>query len=75
VIKQPAQMAKGRPVERKVDMVGNAEPECILFCRKVAPNRFDIKDGFAVVPDTAGCFNDGVCMISNFTKVVFVFEP
>jgi hypothetical protein len=48
--------------------------ECILFCKKVAPNMFDIKGGYATVPDAENCFHDGVCMISDFTKVVFVFD-
>lgn len=48
--------------------------ECILFCQRVGPNVFNIKDGFAVVSIDESCYNDGVCMISNSTKVVFVFE-
>ncbi|MBF0485083.1 MAG: hypothetical protein HQL16_01085 [Candidatus Omnitrophica bacterium] len=53
--------------------VKKGESECILFCKRVTPNIFDIKDGFAVISGAEDCFNDGVCMISDFTKVVFVF--
>ena len=56
------------------DMIKKGESECIVFCKKVAPNIFDIKDGFAVVSGAENCFNDGVCMISHSTKVVFVFD-
>ena len=52
----------------------NEGPECIVFCKQGTPNHFEIRGGFAVVPKAADCFNDGVCMISNFTKVVFVFD-
>ena len=59
---------------RGVGMIRKGASECIVFCKKVAPNIFDIQDGFAVVAGAENCFNDGVCMISNFTKVVFVFD-
>jgi hypothetical protein len=59
---------------RGSDMIQKTESECVLFCKKVTPNIFDIKDGFAVVGGTENFYNDGVCMISNFTKVVFVFD-
>jgi NAD-dependent dihydropyrimidine dehydrogenase PreA subunit len=52
----------------------SAGSECILFCKRVTSNIFDIKDGFAVVAGAENCINDGVCMISNSTKVVFVFD-
>jgi hypothetical protein len=53
---------------------GTAGSECILFCKKVSPTIFDIKDGVALLSGTGGYYNDGVCMISNFMKVVFVFD-
>jgi hypothetical protein len=48
--------------------------ECIVFCKRVTSNIFDISDGFAVVTGAEDCANDGVCMVSNSTKVVFVFD-
>ena len=66
---------KKRFVQGEVsEIIGKGESECILFCQRVAKNIFNIKDGFAIVPESEHCFNDGVCMISNFTKVVFVFD-
>lgn len=56
------------------DMIQKRGSECILFCKRATPNIFNIKDGFAIVPGAQECFNDGVCMISNFTKVVLVFD-
>ena len=47
---------------------------CVVFCKKVAPNVFDIKKGVAVVNGAKDLFNDGICMIAPATKVVFVFE-
>ena len=52
----------------------SAGSECIVFCKRVTSNIFDIQDGFAVVTGAENCVNDGVCMISNATKVVFVFD-
>ena len=60
--------------ENSMGLVKKGGSECILFCKKVTPNIFNIKDGFAVVSGAEDAYNDGVCMISNFTKVVFVFE-
>lgn len=48
--------------------------QCVVFCKKVAPNVFDVQRGIAVVGGARTCFNDGACMISPETKVVFVFE-
>ena len=59
---------------KSLGIISKAGSECILFCKKVTPNVFSIKDGFAIVPGAKDCFNDGICMISNFTKVVFVFD-
>lgn len=53
---------------------GNGVSECILFCKKVTPNIFSIKDGFAMMYDADEYVDDGVCMISNLTKVVFVYD-
>lgn len=50
------------------------DSECILFCKRVAPNKFDIKDGFAIVDGVDKYFHDGVCMIAECTKVVFIFD-
>ena len=60
--------------DRGTGIVRKGESECIVFCKKVTPNIFDIKDGFAIVAGSEELYNDGVCMISNFTKVVFVFD-
>ena len=60
--------------DRGSDMIRKGESECIVFCKKVAPNILNIKDGFAIVSGMEDLYNDGVCMISNFTKVVFVFD-
>ena len=60
--------------ERGADVIKKGESECIVFCKKVSHNIFDIKNGFAVVGGSEHLYNDGVCMISNVTKVVFVFE-
>ncbi len=49
--------------------------ECILFCKRITPNLFEIKDGFAVLAGDGNYSNDGVCIISKATKVVFVFDP
>ena len=49
--------------------------ECILFCKRVTPNLFEIKDGFAVLAGEGNYSNDGVCIIASGTKVVFVFDP
>lgn len=66
---------KNRFVQDSVSgMFRNTGSECVVFCKKVAPNVFNIRDGFAVVSGTEGCYDDGVCMISNSTKVVFVFD-
>ena len=66
---------KNRFVQERGDgVVKKGESECIVFCKKVAPHIFDIKNGFAVVGGGENLYNDGVCMISNSTKVVFVFE-
>lgn len=51
-----------------------AANQCIVFCKKMAPNVFDIKKGLAVIRRMETGFNDGVCMIAPETKVVFVFE-
>ncbi len=64
-----------RLLQRKNSTMDQADgSECILFCKRVTPNIFNIKNGFAIMTGTEECFNDGVCMISNFTKVVFVFD-
>jgi len=47
---------------------------CILFCKKVNENVFDIKKGIAVVNKDRVFFNDGICMITSPAKVVFVME-
>lgn len=47
---------------------------CIVFCKKVAPNVFDITKGMAMVSGVDGYFSDGICMVAPATKVVFVFE-
>ena len=47
---------------------------CIVFCKKVSPNVFDISKGVAMVSGDKNFFNDGICMIAPATKVVFVFE-
>ncbi len=47
---------------------------CILFCKKMSPNVFNISKGVAVVEGAETCSNDGICMIAPSTKVVFVFE-
>jgi hypothetical protein len=60
--------------EKGAGSIRKGESECIVFCKKVTPNIFDIKDGFAVVAGAEDLYNDGVCMISDFTKVVFVFD-
>jgi NAD-dependent dihydropyrimidine dehydrogenase PreA subunit len=52
----------------------DSSSECILFCKKVTPNIFNIKNGFAVIAGSEKCFSDGICMISNFTKIIFVFD-
>lgn len=51
-----------------------AANHCVVLCRKVAPNVFDISKGVAVVDGVRDVFNDGICMIAPATKVVFVFE-
>jgi len=48
--------------------------QCVVFCKKVAPNVFDIRKGVAVVDGANNLFHDGTCMIAPSTKVVFVFE-
>jgi len=58
---------------------GSVEPKkktdhCVVFCKKVAPNVFDIRKGIAVVAGTKEYFNDGLCMIAPSAKVVFVIE-
>ena len=53
---------------------GSTGSECIVFCKRVTSNVFDISDGFAVVSGVENCADDGVCMVSNHTKVVFVFH-
>jgi len=50
------------------------ENRCIVFCKKVSPNVFDISKGVAVVGGAKTFFNDGICMIAPSTKVVFVLE-
>lgn len=60
--------------DRAVRTRRKAASECILFCKRLTPNVFDIKDGFAVVNGVEDCRDDGICMIANFTKVVFVFD-
>lgn len=60
---------------RGMGMGKKGATECILFCKKVTPNLFEIKDGFAVLAGDGDHFNDGVCIIANTTKVVFVFDP
>ncbi len=47
---------------------------CVVFCKKVSENVFNIRKGIAVVNGVKTCFNDGICMIAPDTKVVFVFE-
>ncbi|MBF0522182.1 MAG: hypothetical protein HQL24_03895 [Candidatus Omnitrophica bacterium] len=47
---------------------------CILFCKKVGPNLFDIKKGIAVMAGPDHRFQDGVCIIEPSTKVVFLVE-
>jgi hypothetical protein len=73
--KESLETYKNRFIHRKnAGPLGTGGSECILFCKKVSENVFDIKDGCAFVAEAKECFNDGVCMISNFTKVVFVFD-
>ena len=60
--------------ERGSSVIKRGESECIVFCKRVTANIFDIKNGFAVVGGAENLYNDGVCMISDFTKVVFVFD-
>jgi NAD-dependent dihydropyrimidine dehydrogenase PreA subunit len=67
------QSYKNRFVQER-GMNRSAGSECIVFCKRVTSNIFDIKDGFAVVSGAENCANDGVCMVSNSTKVVFVFD-
>jgi hypothetical protein len=69
------EMYRNRFVQDKgVGLISRGESECIVFCKKVAPNIFDIKEGFAVMAGTKDFYNDGVCMISHSTKVIFVFD-
>ncbi|HBG61732.1 MAG: hypothetical protein A2Y03_04730 [Omnitrophica WOR_2 bacterium GWF2_38_59] len=51
-----------------------APNHCVVLCKKIAPNVFDIKKGIAIVENAGDYFNDGICMIAPTTKVVFVFE-
>ena len=58
---------------------GSEEPQpkanrCIVFCKKISPNLYDISKGVAMVAEAKSFFNDGICMIAPATKVVFVFE-
>ncbi|MBF0384338.1 MAG: hypothetical protein HQL27_00560 [Candidatus Omnitrophica bacterium] len=62
---------------KSFEEIENAQKEpnhCIVFCKKMAPNIFDIKKGAAVVGGAKDLFNDGICMIAPAMKVVFVFE-
>ena len=73
--KEIVEMSRSRFVRDKgPGMARKGESECILFCKRRTSNIFDIKDGFAVVAGVENCFNDGVSMIVNFAKVVFVFD-
>lgn len=62
------------------NVFGNSEKplkvnnHCVVLCKKVAPNVFDIRKGVAVVGGAKNLFNDGICMVAHSTKVVFVFE-
>ncbi|MDD5069725.1 MAG: hypothetical protein PHV17_03255 [Candidatus Omnitrophica bacterium] len=47
---------------------------CIVFCKRVAPNLFDITKGVAMVSGVDGCFSDEICMIVPAMKFVFVLE-
>ena len=51
-----------------------SENHCVVFCKKVAPNVFDISKGVAVLAGAENLTNDGICMIAPAAKVVFVFE-
>ena len=50
------------------------ENQCIVFCRKIAPNVFDIKQGLAVIRGTETNCGDGICIVAPETEVVLVFE-
>ena len=44
---------------------------CVVICKRIAPNVFDIRKGVAVVNETKNLFNDEICMIQAATKVIF----
>ncbi len=68
-------MFKNRlPRQKGLGIAGTDGSECVVFCKKVGPNSFDIKDGFAILRGDPNVYDDGVCMVSQSTKIFFVFE-
>ncbi|HOW35183.1 MAG TPA: hypothetical protein PL155_02030 [Candidatus Omnitrophota bacterium] len=52
----------------------NEQNLCIVFCKKVAPNVFDISKGVAMLKGEKDSFCEGVCTSVPSAKVIFVFK-
>jgi len=50
------------------------ESECVLLCKRVGPNLFDIKNGTAQVLEAARHNNEGRAVLSFVTRAIFIVE-
>ncbi len=73
--KEAIEMFKKRFIqENGMGINGTGGSECILFCKKLSPTTFAVQDGVAVLSGTDYYYHDGVCMVSNLMRVVFVLD-
>lgn len=47
---------------------------CVVLCKKLGPNVFDLKEGIAVVARPDSCIGDGACMMACPTKAIFLMS-